>query len=128
MNSNSKVIPFIPYYYVKTSQVRDTKVKDLKTAYGSNGYAVYDFIVNEIFRTGECALSWCEDTICKVAEYWELDSMEVQKIVEYCVNIDLFNGDLYSKYHVLTSADLQNRYKHVCSSVILEPLALAVNS
>lgn len=129
IDPNNKVIPFIPYYNVRSAQLHDDKkIISLKTVYGSNGYAVYDFIVNEIFRTGGCSLSWCADTIYKVADYWELTPEEVEKIVLHCINVDLFSAELYTKYHILTSADIQNQYNNAYSSVIPEPLALAVNS
>ena len=46
--SDNKIIPFLPCYK-RTSQLHETKVSDLKTVYGCNGYAVYDYIENEIF-------------------------------------------------------------------------------
>lgn len=41
--SDNKIIPFLPCYK-RTSQLHETKVSDLKTVYGCNGYAVYDYI------------------------------------------------------------------------------------
>ena len=110
MIPKNKVIPFIPYYYIKASQLHDNQINSLKTVYGSNGFAVYDFIINEIFRTGSCSLPWCADTICKVADYWELTPEEVEKIVEHCIKVDLFSAELYTKYHILTSTDIKQRY------------------
>ena len=55
--SDNKIIPFLPCYK-RTSQLHETKVSDLKTVYGCNGYAVYDYIENEIFRTGNHSLYW----------------------------------------------------------------------
>lgn len=110
MNPKNKVIPFAPYYNVKTSQLHDNQICSLKTAYGSNGFAVYDFITNEIFRTGSYSLPWCADTVCKVADYWELTPELVERIVEHCIKIDLFSAELYTKYHILTSTDIKQRY------------------
>ena len=60
--SDNKIIPFLPCYK-RTSQLHETKVSDLKTVYGCNGYAVYDYIENEIFRTGNHSLYWCKNMI-----------------------------------------------------------------
>lgn len=57
--SDNKIIPFLPCYK-RTSQLHETKVSDLKTVYGCNGYAVYDYIENE--GDGNHALS--VDTSC----------------------------------------------------------------
>ena len=67
--SDNKIIPFLPCYK-RTSQLHETKVSDLKTVYGCNGYAVYDYIENEIFRTGNHSLYWCKNMLCRVADYW----------------------------------------------------------
>lgn len=103
--SDNKIIPFLPCYK-RTSQLHETKVSDLKTVYGCNGYAVYDYIENEIFRTGNHSLYWCKNMLCRVADYWALSPEEVEKIVEYCIQVDLFNAELYTKYHILTSAEI----------------------
>lgn len=128
MAPKNKVIPFIPYYYIKTSQLHDVKVSNLKSAYGCKGYAIYDYIENEIFRTGGCSLPWCENTKSKVADYWELPAEEIERIVEHCINVDLFSAELYTKYHVLSSADIKQRYKNACKRADPEEFTLAVNS
>lgn len=106
--SDNKIIPFLPCYK-RTSQLHETKVSDLKTVYGCNGYAVYDYIENEIFRTGNHSLYWCKNMLCRVADYWALSPEEVEKIVEYCIQVDLFNAELYTKYHILTSAEIRQQ-------------------
>lgn len=109
--SDNKIIPFLPCYK-RTSQLHETKVSDLKTVYGCNGYAVYDYIENEIFRTGNHSLYWGKNMLCRVADYWALSPEEVEKIVEYCIQVDLFNAELYTKYHILTSAEIRQQYNN----------------
>ncbi len=109
--SDNKIIPFLPCYK-RTSQLHETKVSDLKTVYGCNGYAVYDYIENEIFRAGNHSLYWCKNMLCRVADYWALSPEEVEKIVEYCIQVDLFNAELYTKYHILTSAEIRQQYNN----------------
>ena len=109
--SDNKIITFLPCYK-RTSQLHETKVSDLKTVYGCNGYAVYDYIENEIFRTGNHSLYWCKNMLCRVADYWALSPEEVEKIVEYCIQVDLFNAELYTKYHILTSAEIRQQYNN----------------
>ena len=109
--SDNKIIPFLPCYK-RTSQLHETKVSDLKTVYGCNGYAVYDYIENEIVRTGNHSLYWCKNMLCRVADYWALSPEEVEKIVEYCIQVDLFNAELYTKYHILTSAEIRQQYNN----------------
>ena len=95
--SDNKIIPFLPCYK-RTSQLHETKV--------------YDYIENEIFRTGNHSLYWCKNMLCRVADYWALSPEEVEKIVEYCIQVDLFNAELYTKYHILTSAEIRQQYNN----------------
>ena len=56
---------------------------------------------------------WCKNMLCRVADYWALFSPEeVEKIVEYCIQVDLFNAELYTKYHILTSAEIRQQYNN----------------
>ena len=92
--SDNKIIPFLPCYK-RTSQLHETKVSE-----------------NEIFRTGNHSLYWCKNMLCRVADYWALSPEEVEKIVEYCIQVDLFNAELYTKYHILTSAEIRQQYNN----------------
>ena len=40
----------LSYYQAETDRFQDIKVKRLKKRYGCEGYAVYQYIQNEIYR------------------------------------------------------------------------------
>ena len=96
--SDNKIIPFLPCYK-RTSQLHETKVSDLKTVYGCNGYAVYDYIENEIFRTGNHSLYWCKNMLCRVADYWALSPEEVVKKTGKRFYRGSQRGEPACKYH-----------------------------
>ena len=92
--------------------MHETKVSDLKTVYGCNGYAVYDYIENEYIPYRKPLHCIGVRYACRVADYWALSPEEVEKIVEYCIQVDLFNAELYTKYHILTSAEIRQQYNN----------------
>ena len=102
------------YYNVDTDRFQDLRIKRLKKDMGCDGYAVYEYILNEIYRVRGCILVWDESTAFDVAEYWGLKETKVNEIVRYCCAVGLFNKALLSNGSVLTSPSIQSRYVNMC--------------
>lgn len=102
------------YYNVDTDRFQDLRIKRLKKDMGCDGYAVYEYILNEIYRVKGCFLVWDESTAFDVAEYWGLKETKVNEIVRYCCAVGLFNKALLSNGSVLTSSSIQSRYVNMC--------------
>lgn len=86
------------------------KVRRLTRQYGFFGYSIYRYLVNETLHNGSYLLLWCEET----AQYWNASLEDVTRIVNGCIQVGLFNGELYEKHRVLTSADIQRNYLQSC--------------
>lgn len=103
------------YYSSETDRFKsDLRIKRLKKGMGCDGYAVYEYILNEIYRVGGCFLVWDESTAFDVAEYWGLKETKVNEIVRYCCAVGLFDKALLSNGNVLTSSSIQSRYVEMC--------------
>ncbi len=103
------------YYSSETDRFKsDLRIKRLKKGMGCDGYAVYEYILNEIYRVGGCFLVWDESTAFDVAEYWGLKETKVNEIVRYCCAVGLFDKALLSNGNVLTSPSIQSRYVSMC--------------
>lgn len=103
------------YYTSDTKRFKeDLRIKRLKKDMGCDGYAVYEYILNEIYRVGGCFLVWDESTAFDVAEYWGLKETKVNEIVRYCCAVGLFDKALLSNGNVLTSSSIQSRYVNMC--------------
>ena len=46
----------LSYYQAETDRFQDIRVKRLKKRYGCEGYAIYQYILNEIYRTTRCLM------------------------------------------------------------------------
>lgn len=103
------------YYKSETDRFKkDIRIKRLKKDMGCDGYAIYEYILNEIYRVGGCFLVWDESTAFDVAEYWGLKETKVNEIVRYCCAVGLFDKALLSNGNVLTSSSIQSRYVEMC--------------
>ena len=103
-----------PFYAADTDRFQDIRIKRLKKDFGCDGFAVYEYILNEIYRVKGCFLVWDESTAFDVADYWGLKETKVNEIVRYCCAVGLFDKALLSNGSVLTSPSIQSRYVDMC--------------
>ena len=98
------------FYKVDTDRFLDIRIKRLKKDRGCEGYAVYEYLLNEIYRVKGCFLAYDENTAFDAAEYWGLEESQVNDIVDYCCACGLFDKGLFTSAGVLTSRSIQSRY------------------
>lgn len=104
----------LSYYQADTDRFQDIKVKRLKKRYGCEGYAVFQYIQNEIYRVEGCYIRFTDDQLFDVSEYWCIDEDRVETIIEYCAEVELFDAITWRTKRVLTSVDIQQRYIDIC--------------
>lgn len=102
------------YYKAECDRFQDIKIKRLKKRHGCAGYAVYQYLLNEIYRVRGYFLRFTSDEEFDLAEYWALDEEVVTEIVNYCAEIGLFNNDLWKQKGILTARSIQVRYIDIC--------------
>ena len=104
-------------YELSTSQFSDMKVRRLTRQYGFFGYSIYRYLVNETLHNGSYLLLWCEET----AQYWNASLEDVTRIVNGCIQVGLFNDELFRKHWGLTSADIQRTIWTMSGPVACSP-------
>ena len=104
----------LSYYQAETDRFQDIKVKRLKKKFGCEGYAVFNYIENEIYRLEGCCLKITDDIVFDIAEYWCIDEDRVEAIIDFCAEIELFDLATFRTRHIVTSAALQQRYIEIC--------------
>lgn len=102
------------FYRAETDRFQDIKVKRLKKRYGCDGYAVYQYVLNEIFRVEGCYIRWTEDQLFDCADYWDMEETRVKEIVNYCAEICLFDPMIWKNQCILTARAIQTRYLDIC--------------
>lgn len=102
------------YYKAETDRFQDIKIKRLKKKFRCAGYAVYQYLLNEIYRVQGYCLQFTDDHLFDVSEYWGIGEEEVTEIIDYCTEIGLFNARLWKEKGVLTARSIQTRYIDIC--------------
>lgn len=105
----------LSYYSVDTDRYQDIRIKKLKKNFGSDGLAIYDFILCEVYRVKGCFLVWDDSTVFDVADYFNVKETLVKEVVNYCAVVGLFHKGLLESGSVITSKSIQSRYLDVCT-------------
>ncbi len=97
------------YYSVDTDRYLDLRIKRLKKNCGPTGIAVYDYVLNEIYRVKGCYAEWNEDLLFDIAEYFTISETQVKEIIDECCDVGLFNKKQFDNGFV-TSKSIQDRF------------------
>lgn len=104
----------LAFFAADTDRFHDVRIKRLKKDMGCSGFAVYEYLLNEIYRVKGCYLPWNANLCSEVSEYWSLRETKVLGIVRFCCSIGLFDRRLFSEKSILTSASIQRSYADMC--------------
>lgn len=105
------------YFRFETDHFYDPKVKRLKNKFGMEGWGVFHFIVNEIFRVEGCYMVMDTDGLFDISDYSRMDEQQIASIIDYCAELGLFNKELWQKKQILTSEDIQDLYVGICKAI-----------
>ena len=60
------------YYRAETDRFRDIKIRKLRKEHSCAGYAIYQYVLNEIYRVEGCYIRFTQDELFDCAEYWNV--------------------------------------------------------
>ena len=98
------------FYRADTDRFQDLRIKKLRKYFKSNGFCVFEFVVNEIYKTNNCFIVKDETLIFNIAEYWDIKEDLIDHIIIFCCNVGLFDKNLFNQYGILTSFDIQTQW------------------
>lgn len=86
-------------------------IKLVKAKFGIAGYGIIYMLYERIFSLGYYT-PWNEDICDLLAEDCHLTADKIQPVIDYAVLKKVFDRELYEKYSILTSADIQSKFIH----------------
>lgn len=110
------------YYRAETNRFQDIKIRRLKKKFKCAGYAIYQYVLNEIYRVEGCYVRFSVDELFDCSEYWALEDSEVRAIIDYCTEVGLFDAKIWSTYGILTARSIQIRYADMCRVLKRKPV------
>lgn len=106
----------LDYYYKGVDEFEDYRIESLVEEYGAMGYMVFDIITSRVYKNGyylDIPLEHLASKIFRlVTSKWMRDKTEIIKIINYCVEIGLFDKELFAQ-GIITSKEIQEHYSCV---------------
>lgn len=88
----------------------DKKIKRLRAKFGTDGIAVYMYLLCEIYRNGYY-IEYDEDLILDIADELNISEGSTTQIMNYLLSRSLLDDTLAKSVKVLTAASIQRRYQ-----------------
>lgn len=104
------------FFRVDTTKYSDLRIKKLKRKTGTNGIAVFDYIMCHIYGKNGFYIDFNDSLIEDIIEYFNLSEKVIHSIVKCCCEVGLFNLEKYTTQKILTSEEIQFRYLEMCKA------------
>lgn len=99
----------LSYYPIDCNHFDDRKIKRLIRSHAGNGYMVYQYLLSLVYSNGYF-LKHDEELNFDVADSLRIDEIEVENIIKKCLDLGLFNIDMFDKHGIFTSLGIQKRW------------------
>ena len=110
--------------YFPHSCISDQRINLIRVQYGLKGYAVIYRLYEKIYLEKGYFCEWTTDIALMFAHDNGLNVNVVSDIVNAGIKRGIFDGDLFEKYQILTSKDIQETYLTVVSKLKRTGVAL----
>ena len=98
----------LEYFPFDVSFFGDIRIRKLIKYHGIQAVPVYEILLCRIYENGYF-LEWDEDIPFIISEVSGLKEDTIAAIINYCIEIGLFNKTVYEESRVLTSRSIQQR-------------------
>lgn len=99
----------IDYFPLDVDMDQDDKIAMIEAARGIEGFGVVIKLLMKIYKEGYY-YKWTEREQILFSKRINVDINRVNAIINDCIKWDLFDKELFNKYHILTSRGIQKRY------------------
>ena len=101
----------LSYFPLDTDMLSDRKIRRLFQNYGCEGFSTYMAILCEAYGTTGYYIRYTDDFCFDIGFTLNLKEEQVREIIGFCVEIRLFNQELFALQGILTSFGIQSRYR-----------------
>lgn len=101
------------YFPLDTDLFADRKIQRLTRRYGSEGVCTYLSVLCEIYGEQGYYAVYDSDFCFGIGYPLNLEEERVAEIIAFCMEVNLFNGNLFAAYGILTSEAIQRRYREI---------------
>ncbi|MQS88259.1 Lin1244/Lin1753 domain-containing protein [Companilactobacillus mishanensis] len=101
----------LDYFPLDVDFLQDIKIRKILRACGSSSPTIIICILGYVYQDEGYFLYWDDDTRFLIAEDVDTTEELVDKVVQKSIDIKFFDQRMFTKFRILTSSGIQNRYK-----------------
>ena len=87
----------------------------LEAKFGIEGFGILVKLWSRIYKKHGYYCNWDDRAKFLFSKNINVDSVLVNRIVNFCLDNNIFNQGLFNKYEILTSSGIQSRYVRICT-------------
>ena len=99
----------LSYFPLDTDMLSDRKIRRLFQNYGCEGFSTYMAILCEAYGTTGYYIRYTDDFCFDIGFTLNLKEEQIREIIGFCVEIRLFNQELFALQGILTSFGIHKR-------------------
>lgn len=100
----------ISYYPLDVDFMQNLKIRKVIQACGPNSIAIIMLLLGNIYGDEGYYMRWDEDVCFLITEALGVKDMYAREVVKKCLQVDLFDENLFNKYKIITSRGIQSRF------------------
>lgn len=100
----------LDYFPLDVDIFQDKKIRILKAKYGVDGFAIYVYLLCEIYKNGYY-IKADDDFICIMSDELRMSINKVKQVLNFLLERSLFENKLFQSDKVLTSESIQRRFQ-----------------
>lgn len=102
--------PGIEYYPKYNDFYNKITTKMIRKKFDYKGICIYEYLLFKIYSELGYYLNLNEETNIDVTEYFNISDDEYYELIEFFVEKEIFNKELYEKYNILSAKEIQRIY------------------
>ena len=104
----------LEYFSLDVRMFSDIKIRKLIKYHKAQAVSVYMTLLCRIYEKGYF-IEYDKDLPFIISEDCGLEEDTIVSIINYCLDVELFDKDVFDKHKVLTSHGIQERYMQACA-------------
>ena len=104
----------LDYFSLDVNFYNDIKIRKIVRRKGGEALSVYTVLLCNIYEKGYY-LEWSDDVPFLISEATGFEEDKVKELILYCIDIGLFDKQMFDVHHIITSGSIQKRYFAICA-------------
>lgn len=109
----NKIKEGLDYFPLDSDFYNDRKIRKLLKKFQADGIMVYSYLLCEVYRDKGYFIKWDDDLAFDIADRLHIGEELVHAVINYCIEVSLFDKTRHERFNILTSYGIQKRYMQI---------------